>query len=75
MFGGLGDLSVTNQTTYFNSTIIITLNVTKCHNLSLRLVTKAKACKGVGQEGSPKVTYHAPGSVGEYEGMNPNTPK
>lgn len=29
LFGGLGDLSVTNQTTYFNSTIIITLNVTK----------------------------------------------
>ncbi len=29
MFGGLGDLSVTIQTIYFNSTIIITFNVTK----------------------------------------------
>ncbi len=28
-----------------------------------------------GQEKSPKVTFHAPGSVGECEGMNPHTPK
>jgi hypothetical protein len=41
----------------------------------LGLATKARACKGVGQEGSPRVTFHAFGSVGECEGMNPHTPK
>jgi len=49
--------------------------VWKCHNLSLGLVTKARACKGAGQEGSPWVTSHAPGSVGECEETNPHTPK
>jgi hypothetical protein len=29
----------------------------------------------VGQEGSLGVTFHAPGSVGECEGMNPHIPK
>jgi len=38
-------------------------------------VIKEKACKGVGQEGSPGVTSHAPRSVGECGGMNPHTPK
>jgi hypothetical protein len=38
-------------------------------------MTKARACKGVGQEGSLVVTSHALGSVGECEGMNPHTPK
>ncbi len=46
-----------------------------CRNLSLRLMTKARACKGVGQEGSSQVTSHAPGSVGECEGIDPHTPK
>jgi hypothetical protein len=46
-----------------------------CRNPSLGLAIKAKACKGVGQEGSLGVTSHAPGSVGECEGMNPHTPK
>jgi hypothetical protein len=46
-----------------------------CRNPSLGLVTKARACKGAGQEGSPGVTFHAPRSVGECEGMNPHTPK
>jgi hypothetical protein len=46
-----------------------------CHNLSPGLATKAKACKGVSQRGSPGVTSHAHGSVGECEGMNPHTPK
>jgi hypothetical protein len=45
------------------------------HNLSLGLATKARACKVAGQEGSPGVTSHAPGSVGECEGMNPHIPK
>jgi hypothetical protein len=44
-------------------------------NLSLRLATKVRACKVVGQEGSPKVTPHAPGSVRNCEGMNLHTPK
>jgi hypothetical protein len=46
-----------------------------CHNPSLGLATKARACKGVGQEGRPGVTSHATKSVGECEGMNPYTPK
>jgi hypothetical protein len=46
-----------------------------CHNLNLGLATKARACKGVSQEGSPWVTFHALGSVGECEGMNSHTPK
>jgi len=37
-------------------------------------MTKARACKVASQEGSPGITSHAPGSVGEYEGMNPHTP-
>ncbi len=45
------------------------------HNPNLGLVTKAKACKGAGQEGSMGVTSHALGSIGEFEGMNPHTPK
>ncbi len=46
-----------------------------CCNLSLGLMTEAKACKGASQEGSPGVTSHTSGSVGECEGMNPDTPK
>jgi hypothetical protein len=38
-------------------------------------MTKAKACKGAGQEGSSGVTPHAPGNVRECEGMKPRTPK
>jgi hypothetical protein len=46
-----------------------------CCNLSLGLATKARAYKGVGQKGSLGVTFHAPGSVGECEGMNFHSPK
>jgi hypothetical protein len=35
-----------------------------CCNLSLGFMTKVGACKGAGQEGSPRVTSHALGSVG-----------
>jgi hypothetical protein len=49
--------------------------LTQCCNPSLGLSTKARACKGVGQEGSPGVTSHVPKSVGECEGMNLHTPK
>jgi hypothetical protein len=36
---------------------------------------KARACKNVSQEWSPRVTFHALGSVEECEEMNPHTPK
>jgi hypothetical protein len=36
-------------------------------------VIKTKACKGVGQKGSLKVTFHAHGSVRVCEKMNPHT--
>jgi hypothetical protein len=42
-----------------------------CRNPNLGLTTKARACKGEGQEGSSGVTSHALGSVEECEGMNP----
>jgi hypothetical protein len=35
---------------------------------------RPRVCKGVGQEGSPGVTSHAPGSVGECEGINLHLP-
>jgi hypothetical protein len=46
-----------------------------CCNPRLRLATKAKACKVVGQEGSLGVTSHALGSAKECEGMNLHTTK
>jgi hypothetical protein len=46
-----------------------------CHNPNFKLATKARACKGVGQEWSPRVTFHPPRTVGECEGMNPHIPK
>jgi len=45
------------------------------HNLSLGFVTKTNVCKVVGQEGSPRVTFHVPGNVGKCEEMNLHTPK
>jgi hypothetical protein len=45
-----------------------------CRNPSLGLVTKAKACKGASEEGSPRIIFHVPESVGECEGMNTRTP-
>jgi hypothetical protein len=47
----------------------------ECCNPSLGLATKVRACKGVGQEGGSKVTFHAFGNVKKCEGMNPHTPK
>jgi hypothetical protein len=44
-------------------------------NPSLGLVTTARAYKSASQEGSPGVTFHAPGSAKECERMNPHTPK
>jgi hypothetical protein len=44
-------------------------------NFSLGLAIKARACEGAGQEWSPWITFHAPESVRECEGLNPHTPK
>jgi hypothetical protein len=46
-----------------------------CRNLNLKVATKARACKGVSQEGSPRVTSHAPKSVGKCEELNLHTLK
>jgi hypothetical protein len=34
-----------------------------------------KGLQGHGPKVSPGATFHAPGSVGKCEGMNPHTPK
>jgi hypothetical protein len=47
----------------------------RCRNPNLGPATKTKACKGVGQEWSLGITFHAPRNVGECEGMNPHIPK
>jgi hypothetical protein len=39
----------------------------RCHNPSFGLMTKARACKGAGEKGSPGITSHVLGSVGECE--------
>jgi len=44
-------------------------------NPSFGLMTKARACKVAGQEGSPGITPHALGNVGKCEGMNLHTLK
>jgi hypothetical protein len=54
---------------------VVQWQIDHCHNPSLGLATKARACKGASQEGSPGITSHAHGSVGECERMNPHTPK
>ncbi len=38
-------------------------------------MTKARGCKVAGQEGSPKVMLHVPGSARECEEIEPHTPK
>ncbi len=53
----------------------IMMNFQDCRNPSLRLTTKARGCKVVGQEGSPGVMPHAPKSVRNCEGIDPHTPK
>jgi hypothetical protein len=45
------------------------------YNLSFGFATKVRACKSASQERSLRVTFHAPGSVRECEGMNSHTPK
>jgi hypothetical protein len=49
-----------------------------CHSCcrpNLGLATKARICKGAGQERSLGVAFHAFESVGECEGMNLQPPK
>ncbi len=46
-----------------------------CHSPSLGLAAKARGCKSVGQEGRSGITFYAPKSAKECEGMNPHTPK
>ncbi len=46
-----------------------------CRDPSLGLVTKVRVYKGVGWEWNTRVTFHAPRSVGGFEGMNPHNPK
>jgi hypothetical protein len=55
--------------------LLAMLNVGYCCNPNLGFMTKLRAHKGVNQEWSPKVTFHALRSVRECEGMNPHTPK
>jgi hypothetical protein len=64
-----------HETPPANLVILILMFQYTCRNPSLGLATKARVCKGAGQEGKPGVTFHAPGSVKECEGMNPHTPK
>jgi len=47
----------------------------KCRNPSVGLAIKARACKGASQVWGSRVTFHAPRSAKEGEGMNPYTPK
>jgi len=51
------------------------LSKLECHNLSLGLATKARACKGTGQVRIPRLTFHALGNARKCEGMNLHTPK
>jgi hypothetical protein len=65
----------TSNSIVFSSTMGAAPAGAKCHNPSFGLTTKLKACKVAGQEGSSRVTSHAPKSAKECEGMNPHIPK
>jgi hypothetical protein len=60
---------------WYSFTFTIISSKVTCRNPSLGLATKAKTYKGVNQKWNPRVTFHAPRSVGECEGMNPHIPK
>jgi hypothetical protein len=55
--------------------LTLTLTLSYCHNPSLELATKVRACEVASQKRSLGVTFHVFGSVGEGEGMNPHIPK
>jgi len=46
-----------------------------CCSPNLGFATKARTCKGVGQEWILGIPFHVPRCVGECEGMNFHTPK
>ncbi len=50
-------------------------NINQHCNTNIGFVTKAKGCKVVGQERSPRVMSYAPRSVRECERIDPHTPK
>jgi hypothetical protein len=47
--------------------VIKFFDLANCRNFNLRLVTKARACKSVGQEGGPRDTSYTPRGAGECE--------
>ncbi len=55
--------------------MVVILLMVICRNPSLGFATKTRASKVAGQEGSPRIMSHAPGSAREYEGIDPHTPK
>jgi len=54
-----------------NTFVVIAQDVYR--DISLGLMTKTRACKNLGREWSPWVTFHAPRSVGGCERMKPHT--
>jgi hypothetical protein len=73
---GLSKMFIKNgKTLNFENLELINVSYNICRNLSFGFVIKTRACKSAGQEWSPGVTFHVPGSVGECERMNPHTPK
>jgi hypothetical protein len=65
----------TTKVSYNLSVDFLSCELGWCHNPNLGFTTKERAYKGAGQEWSLGVTFHAPRSVGECEGMSPHTPK
>jgi hypothetical protein len=69
------DFFILNQFILFFTWIIKCENLNyDCRNPSLKLASKARACKVAGQEGSPGVTSHAPGSARVW-GNEPSHPQ
>jgi hypothetical protein len=55
--------------------MVVILLMVICRNPSLGFATKARGCKVAGQEGSPRVMSHAPGSARKCERIDLHTPK
>jgi hypothetical protein len=68
-------LPINNHTVLFIMKLLVLIQLPICHNFSLGFATKARACKCASQEGSPRVTFHVPGSAKKCEKINPHTPK
>jgi hypothetical protein len=65
---------IVEKAVLFNRVMLMAME-NLCCSPSFGLATKARACKGAGQEGSLRVTSYVPGSVGECEGTNPHIPR